>query len=108
MFRETTFGNVEHVSDLTTPGSVSPRGGEELRRRPSRAGAGVNRMAAPPSTPQKLAAEFLGTAFLVYVGAGSAAATGVFSGGTKGPFPTAPLGLPSFPFPLCGLRAGLR
>ena len=31
-------------------------------------------MAAPPSTPQKLLAEALGTAFLVYVGAGSAAA----------------------------------
>jgi glycerol uptake facilitator-like aquaporin len=30
-------------------------------------------MAAPPTTPQKLAAEFLGTAFLVFVGAGSAA-----------------------------------
>ena len=28
-------------------------------------------MAAPPSTIQKLAAEFLGTAFLVYIGAGS-------------------------------------
>ena len=25
-------------------------------------------MAAPPTTPQKLAAEFLGTAFLVFVG----------------------------------------
>ena len=31
-------------------------------------------MAAPPSTPQKLLAEGIGTAFLVFVGAGSAAA----------------------------------
>ena len=49
-------------------------------------------MAAPPTTPQKLAAEVSGTAFLVYVGAGSAAATGVIAAGTKVPFSMAQLG----------------
>jgi glycerol uptake facilitator protein len=57
-------------------------------------------MAAPPSTPQKLAAEFIGTAFLVYVGAGSAAATGVIAAGTKVPFSMAQLGVISFAFML--------
>src|SRR6201998_4504983 len=57
-------------------------------------------MAAPPTTPQKLAAEFLGTAFLVFVGAGSAAATGVIAAGTKGPFSMAQLGMISFAFML--------
>ena len=57
-------------------------------------------MAAPPSTPQKLAAEALGTAFLVYVGAGSAAATGVIAAGTKVPFSMAQLGMISFAFML--------
>ena len=50
-------------------------------------------MAAPPSTIQKLAAEFLGTAFLVYIGAGSAAATGVIAAGSKVPFSMAQLGV---------------
>src|ERR1700741_5507382 len=57
-------------------------------------------MAAPPSTPQKLAAEFLGTAFLVFVGAGSADATGVIAAGTKVPFFMAQLGMISFAFML--------
>ena len=53
-----------------------------------------------PSTPQKLLAEAIGTAFLVYVGAGSAAATGVISAGTKVPFSMAQLGVISFAFML--------
>ena len=57
-------------------------------------------MAAPPTTPQKLGAEFLGTAFLVYVGAGSAAATGVIAAGTKVAFSMAQLGVISFAFML--------
>jgi len=57
-------------------------------------------MAAPPSTLQKLAAEFLGTGFLVFVGAGSAAATGVIAAGTKAPFSMAELGMISFAFML--------
>jgi glycerol uptake facilitator protein len=60
----------------------------------------ANRMAAPPSTPQKLLAEAIGTAFLVYVGAGSAAATGVIAAGTKVPFSMAQLGIISFAFML--------
>jgi glycerol uptake facilitator protein len=57
-------------------------------------------MPAPPTTVQKLGAEFLGTAFLVYVGAGSAAATGVIAAGTKVPFSMAQLGIISFAFML--------
>src|SRR5438132_14333992 len=76
MFHETPFDNVERVS-----GSFLAEGGETPRLRPR-----ANRMAAPPTTPQKLAAAFLGTAFLVFVGAGSAAATGVIAAGTKVPF----------------------
>src|SRR6201987_5104956 len=57
-------------------------------------------MAAPPSTLQKFAAEFLGTGFLVFVGAGSAAATGVIAAGTKAPFSMAELGMISFAFML--------
>lgn len=60
----------------------------------------VNRMPAPPSTTQKLLAEAIGTAFLVYVGAGSAAATGVIAAGTKVPFSMAQLGVISFAFML--------
>src|SRR5438445_6642325 len=93
MFRETSFGDVEHVS-------VSPPltgGGEEPR--PLWLVTGVPwaiRMAAPPTTWQKLAAEFLGTGFLVFVGAGSAAATGVIAAGTKAPFSLAELGMISY------------
>ena len=57
-------------------------------------------MAAPPTTTQKLLAEGLGTAFLVFVGAGSAAATGVIAAGTKVPFSMAQLGMISFAFML--------
>ncbi|HLK01483.1 MAG TPA: MIP/aquaporin family protein [Streptosporangiaceae bacterium] len=57
-------------------------------------------MPAPPTTPQKLLAEAIGTAFLVYVGAGSAAATGVIAAGTKVPFSMAQLGMISFAFML--------
>jgi len=57
-------------------------------------------MAAPPTTPQKLAAEFLGTGFLVFVGAGSAAATGVLSAAHGVPFSMAQLAAISFAFML--------
>src|ERR1700683_5099910 len=57
-------------------------------------------MAAPPTPPQKLIAEAIGTAFLVFVGAGSAAATGVIAAGTKVPFSMAQLGIISFAFML--------
>src|ERR1700731_3430125 len=73
----------------------SREGGETPRPRPR-----ANRMAAPPTTPQKLLAEFLGTAFLVFVGAGSAAATGVIAAGTKVSFSMAQLGMISFAFML--------
>ncbi len=53
---------------------------------------------ATPTTPQKLLAEAIGTACLVYVGAGSAAATGVIAAGTKVPFSMAQLGMISFAF----------
>ena len=57
-------------------------------------------MAASPTTTQKLLAEALGTAFLVFVGAGSAAATGVIAAGTKVAFSMAQLGMISFAFML--------
>src|SRR2546429_8984328 len=55
-------------------------------------------MAEAPTTPQKLLAEVIGTACLVYIGAGSAAATGVIAAGTKVPFSMAQLGMISFAF----------
>ncbi len=55
---------------------------------------------ATPTITQKLLAQFLGTAFLVYVGAGSAAATGVIAAGTHVPFSMAQLGVISFAFML--------
>jgi glycerol uptake facilitator protein len=57
-------------------------------------------MAVAPSTPQKLLAELAGTACLVYVGAGSAAATGVIAASSKAPFSLADLGMISFAFML--------
>jgi glycerol uptake facilitator protein len=91
MFRETLFDDVERISRR----SHLAEGGEAPRSRPR-----ANRMAARPTTPQKLGAEFLGTAFLVYVGAGSAAATGVIAAGTKVAFSMAQLGVISFAFML--------
>lgn len=55
---------------------------------------------SPPSTSQKLLAELLGTAFLVYVGAGSAAATGVIAAGSHVAFSMAQLGVIGFAFML--------
>src|SRR6266849_10292318 len=55
-------------------------------------------MAAAPTTLQKLCAELIGTACLVYVDAGSAAATGFIAAGTKVPFSMAQLGMISFAF----------
>jgi glycerol uptake facilitator protein len=57
-------------------------------------------MAAVPTTPQKLLAELVGTACLVFVGAGSAAATGVLAATSKAPFSLADLGMISFAFML--------
>jgi glycerol uptake facilitator protein len=57
-------------------------------------------MTAPPSILQRLSAEAVGTAFLVYVGAGSAAATGVLGASNKVPFSMAQLGIISFAFML--------
>src|SRR6266566_9032433 len=90
-FRETSFDDVEHVSSRFP----LAEGGETPRPRPR-----ANRMTAPPTTTQKLLAEALGTAFLVFVGAGSAAATGVIAAGTKVPFSMAQLGMISFAFML--------
>ena len=57
-------------------------------------------MATAPTTPQKLLAELVGTACLVFVGAGSAAATGVLAASSKAPFSLADLGMISFAFML--------
>src|SRR6201987_1683756 len=91
MFREKSFDNAEQLS-----GSSHPAGGGETPR-PEAEG---DPMAAPPTTTQKLLAEALGTAFLVFVGAGSAAGTGVIAAGTKVPFSMAQLGMISFAFML--------
>jgi glycerol uptake facilitator protein len=91
------FDIVEHYSKYLTPREVrsSPPGISGTWRRANRMAA-----AAPPTTPQKLFAELLGTACLVYVGAGSAAATGVIAAGTHVPFSLAQLGMISFAFML--------
>src|SRR6516165_10503667 len=97
MVPETLFGDVEHFST-----SRRLAGGGE-KPRPLWFVTGVpraTRMAAPPTTAQKLAAEFLGTGFLVFIGAGSAAATGVIASGTKVAFSMAQLGMISFAFML--------
>src|ERR1700744_5975553 len=91
MFPEPLFGDVERISGR----SYLAEGGEAPRSRPR-----AHRMAAPPTTPQKLGAELLGTAFLVYVGAGSPAATGVIAASTKAAFSMAQLGVSSFAFML--------
>src|SRR5712672_2585205 len=83
------------MSNAFRAGSHLAEGGETPRPRPR-----ANRMTAPPTTTQKLLAEALGTAFLVSVGAGSAAATGVIAAGTKVPFSMAQLGMISFAFML--------
>ena len=57
-------------------------------------------MAAPPPPRRNSSPKFLGTAFLVYVGAGSAAATGVIAASTKAAFSMAQLGVISFAFML--------
>jgi glycerol uptake facilitator protein len=92
------FDIVELYSEKLAPREVrsSPPGtAQRLRRRANRMAA-----AAAPSTTQKLFAELAGTACLVYVGAGSAAATGVIAAGTKVPFSMAQLGMISFAFML--------
>src|SRR6266852_224056 len=73
-------------------------GGEEPAACHSGDSRRANRMTAAPTTPQKLFAEVIGTACLVYIGAGSAAATGVIAAGTKVPFSMAQLGMISFAF----------
>ncbi len=55
-------------------------------------------MDAVPITSQKLGAELVGTAFLVYVGAGSAAATGTIAAVSGAEFSMAQLGVISFAF----------
>src|SRR5260370_11994771 len=75
--------------------SPPAEGGETPRPRPR-----ANRMAVPPPTTQKLLGDGLGAAFLVFVGGGSAAATGVIAAGTKVAFSMAQLGMISFAFML--------
>src|SRR6201993_3465805 len=90
---------VKHRSTMSNRFRVgSPLSPKEVRRPRRRPRA--TRMAAPPTTHQKLLAEGLGTAFLVYVGAGAAAATGVIASGTKVAFSMAQLGMISFAFML--------
>jgi glycerol uptake facilitator protein len=55
-------------------------------------------MQQEPSLVQKLAAEFIGTALLVLIGAGSVTATLTLESGTKAPFSEADLGVISFAF----------
>lgn len=108
---EISFDIVERYLDPSQRGTCTE--GLEPRevRRPPHAASGpdgpqfggsrrADRMAAGPTTPQKLLAELLGTACLVYVGAGSAAATGVIAAGSKAAFSLADLGMISFAFML--------
>jgi glycerol uptake facilitator protein len=55
---------------------------------------------AEHSVPQRLFAEFIGTALLVFIGAGSVPAILLLEGGTKAPFSGADLGFISFAFGL--------
>lgn len=55
-------------------------------------------MAKQPTTTQKLGAEFLGTALLTLIGAGSVTATLTLEAGTKALFSEADLGVISFAF----------
>ena len=55
---------------------------------------------AEHTVPQRLFAEFIGTALLVFIGAGSVPAILLLEGGTKAPFSGADLGFISFAFGL--------
>ncbi len=55
-------------------------------------------MQREPNLVQKLGAEFIGTALLVLIGAGSVTATVTLEAGTKAPFSEADLGIISFAF----------
>jgi glycerol uptake facilitator protein len=91
---EMLFHDVEQHSD-SRDGGEKPAACHSGRVQPT-----GERMAAAPTTPQKLLAELVGTACLVFVGAGSAAATGVLAASSKAPFSLADLGMISFAFML--------
>jgi glycerol uptake facilitator protein len=89
------FHNVEQHSDVSLREVRSPPLQLQTRAQPT-----GERMANAPTTPQKLLAELVGTACLVFVGAGSAAATGVIAASSKASFSLADLGMISFAFML--------